>query len=98
MPRARHALKSNARSSTRRRPSRHRQSRAPRLRGRSNEDEAMRTAPAALVLAISFVLAVTAFAQAPLEDPRAAQQEAYRRWRETDPNLERDATSAGATL
>jgi hypothetical protein len=58
----------------------------------------MRTAPAALVLAISFVLAVTAFAQAPLEDPRAAQQEAYRRWRETDPNLERDATSAGATL
>ncbi len=66
----------------------------------------MRAAPAAFVLVMSFVmsfvmsvvLAVTAFAQAPVEDRRAAQQEAYRHWRETDPNLERDAVSAGATL
>ena len=29
---------------------------------------------------------------------REAMQEAYRSWRETDPTLERDATSAGATL
>jgi hypothetical protein len=35
--------------------------------------------------------------QAP-PDPSQAQQEAYRHWRETDPNLERDAASAGATL
>lgn len=40
---------------------------------------------------------VAAFAQAP-PDASEAQQEAYRHWRETDPNLERDATSAGATL
>jgi hypothetical protein len=49
------------------------------------------------VMAACFVLPLTAFAQAPLEDS-AAQQGAYRHWRETDPNLERDATSAGATL
>ncbi len=40
---------------------------------------------------------MAAFAQAP-PDPNEAQQEAYRHWRDTDPNLERDATSAGATL
>src|SRR5260221_12726360 len=40
---------------------------------------------------------VTALGQAP-RDASKAQQEAYRHWRETDPNLERDATSAGATL
>ncbi len=45
----------------------------------------------------AWFLAVAAFAQAP-PDTNAAQQEAYRHWRETDPNLERDATSAGATL
>jgi hypothetical protein len=44
------------------------------------------------------MLALTAFAQAPPDDSRAAPQDAYRHWRETDPNLERDATSAGATL
>ena len=48
--------------------------------------------------AAGFVLLVTAFAQAPVEDGSAAQQEAHRHWRETDPNLERDAVSAGATL
>ena len=58
----------------------------------------MTAAPAAFVLAMSLVLAVAAFAQAPLQDGRAAQQEAYRQWHATDPNLERDATSAGATL
>src|SRR5260221_13524360 len=40
---------------------------------------------------------VTALGQAP-RDASKAQQEAYRHWRETDPNLERDAASAGATL
>ena len=49
-------------------------------------------------VAAAFVLLVAAFAQAPPQDGRAAQQEAYRRWRETDPTLERDAASAGATL
>jgi hypothetical protein len=49
------------------------------------------------VVAGCLVLALTAFAQAPLEDS-AGQQAAYRHWRDTDPNLERDATSAGATL
>ena len=48
-------------------------------------------------LTAGLVLAVAALAQAP-PDPSEAQQEAYRHWRETDPNLERDATSAGATL
>ena len=48
-------------------------------------------------LAVASILVVAAFAQAP-SDSREAQQEAYRHWRETDPNLERDATSAGATL
>jgi len=46
----------------------------------------------------AWALGVVALAQAPLEEPRAAQQEAYRQWRKTDPDLERDATSAGATL
>ena len=58
----------------------------------------MSTAPAAFVLAMSFVVAVAALAQEPAQNGRAAKQEAYRHWRETDPNLERDATSAGATL
>jgi len=49
-------------------------------------------------VAAAFVLVVAAFAQAPPQDRRAARQEAYRRWRETDPTLERDAVSAGATL
>jgi hypothetical protein len=46
----------------------------------------------------ALVLGVAALAQTPLQEPRAAQQEAYRQWRKTDPDLERDATSAGATL
>lgn len=49
-------------------------------------------------LAAGLVLVAAAFAQAPVPDGSAAQQEAYRRWRDTDPNLERDATSGGATL
>jgi hypothetical protein len=48
--------------------------------------------------AAALVLVAAGFAQAPPPDARAARQEAYRHWRETDPNLERDATSAGATL
>jgi hypothetical protein len=48
-------------------------------------------------LAAASMLLVAAFAQAP-PDSSEAQQEAYRHWRETDPTLERDATSAGATL
>lgn len=48
-------------------------------------------------LAVASMFIVTAFAQAP-PDASEAQQEAHRHWRETDPNLERDATSAGATL
>ncbi len=53
---------------------------------------------AGLMLAGGLVLDVAVFAQEPLQDSNSAQQGAYRRWRETDPNLERDATSAGATL
>lgn len=49
-------------------------------------------------LAAGFVLVAAVFAQAPAPDSSVAQQEAYRRWRDTDPNLERDVTSAGATL
>ena len=49
-------------------------------------------------VAAAFVLVVAAFAQAPPQDRRAARQDAYRRWRETDPTLERDAAAAGATL
>jgi hypothetical protein len=45
----------------------------------------------------ALVLAAAAFAQAQ-PDTNSAQQEAYRHWRDTDPNLERDAPSAGATL
>jgi len=45
----------------------------------------------------ALVLTVAAVAQAP-PDSNAAQQDAYRHWRDTDPSLERDATSAGATL
>lgn len=52
----------------------------------------MRAAAAALVLA------GVALAQGPLLEGSAEQQEAYRRWRASDPNLERDAASAGATL
>lgn len=48
--------------------------------------------------AVALVLVLSAFAQAPIEDGRLAQQEAHRHWRETDPNLERDAPSTGATL
>jgi hypothetical protein len=48
-------------------------------------------------LSAGLVLIAAAFAQAP-PDSNGAQQEAHRHWRETDPNLERDATSAGATL
>jgi hypothetical protein len=47
--------------------------------------------------ATGLMLAVAAFGQEP-PDSNAAQQEAYRHWRETDPTLERDATSADATL
>jgi hypothetical protein len=57
-------------------------------------------APAASLVASlvgSLALALAAFAQAP-PDGNDAQQEAHRLWRETDPNLERDAASAGATL
>ena len=57
----------------------------------------MRPPSAGFMLAV-FALAVAAFAQAPPQDSSAAQQEAHRHWHETDPNLERDATSAGATL
>jgi hypothetical protein len=39
-----------------------------------------------------------AFAQPSAEPGRDALQEAYRNWRQADPALERDATSAGATL
>ena len=53
-------------------------------------------APAANVVA-SLALGLVAFAQAP-PNGNDAQQEAHRHWRETDPNLERDAASAGATL
>ena len=48
-------------------------------------------------LAAASMLVVVAFAQAP-PDNSEAQQQAYRHWHETDPSLERDATSAGATL
>ena len=48
-------------------------------------------------MAACFVLALPAFGQATPESD-AAQQEAYSHWRATDPNLERDASSAGATL
>ena len=48
-------------------------------------------------LSAGLVLIAAAFAQAP-PDGSGAQQEAHRHWRETDPDLERDATSAGATL
>jgi len=49
--------------------------------------------------AASLVLIVAALAQEPpTQDSNAAQQEAYRHWRETDPNLEGDAASSGATL
>ncbi len=47
---------------------------------------------------VALVLVLSAFAQAPIEDGRLAQQEAHRHWRESDPNLERDAPSTGATL
>ena len=43
------------------------------------------------------LLAAAAVAQE-RPDINAAQQDAYRHWREADINLERDATSAGATL
>jgi hypothetical protein len=58
--------------------------------------EAMKAPVAGLVA--GFALVVTAFAQAPPQGSSDAQQEAYRHWRETDPNLESDAISAGATL
>jgi hypothetical protein len=48
-------------------------------------------------LAAASMLVLAAFAQAP-PDNSEAQQEAYRQWRAADPNLERDAASAGATL
>ena len=48
-------------------------------------------------LAAASMLVLAAFAQAP-PDSSEAQQEAYRQWRAADPNLERDAASAGATL
>ncbi len=57
----------------------------------------MKSPAAGRVFITAFALATAGFAQAP-PDSNAAQQEAYRHWRETDPNLERDATSAGATL
>ena len=44
------------------------------------------------------LLVALATAQTSLQDARAVQQEAYRNWRQTDPTLERDAASAGATL
>ncbi len=47
---------------------------------------------------VALALVVAAFAQAPPQGGVQAQQEAYRHWRATDPNLERDALSAGATL
>jgi hypothetical protein len=46
------------------------------------------------LLLVSAALAQPLFAQS----SRGAQQEAYRNWRETDPTLERDAATAGATL
>ncbi|MEO8049222.1 MAG: hypothetical protein ABI833_02295 [Acidobacteriota bacterium] len=46
----------------------------------------------------ALALVVAAFAQAPQQDGGEKQQEAYRHWRATEPNLERDAVSAGATL
>src|SRR5712671_8106259 len=46
---------------------------------------------------VTGLVVVTALGQAP-PDASQAQQEAHRHWRETDPNLERDAISAGATL
>jgi hypothetical protein len=49
-------------------------------------------------LAAGSVLVAALFAQAPVPDSSVAQQDAYRRWRGTDPNLERDAISAGAIL
>ena len=49
-------------------------------------------------VAAALIMAAAAFAQAPPQDASKAQQDAHRQWRETDPNLERDATSAGATL
>jgi hypothetical protein len=55
----------------------------------------MRVLGASLVAGLA--LAASAFAQAP-PDANDAQRDAYRHWRETDPSLERDATSAGATL
>src|SRR5206468_1997131 len=47
-------------------------------------------------LVASVALAVAVLAQAP--ESNDVQQEAHRQWREIDPNLERDAASAGATL
>ena len=55
-------------------------------------------APVAGLVAAGLALIVTAFAQSPPQDSSEAQQEAHRHWRETDPNLESDAISAGATL
>jgi len=52
---------------------------------------------AAASLVATLALPFAAFAQAQ-PDGNEAQQEAHRHWRETDPNLERDAASAGATL
>jgi hypothetical protein len=46
----------------------------------------------------SLFLVAVAFAQLFAQQGREAQQEAYRNWRQTDPTLERDATTAGATL
>jgi hypothetical protein len=48
--------------------------------------------------AAAFLVVTSGFAQAPANDAPALPQQAYRNWRETDPNLERDATSAGPTL
>jgi len=46
----------------------------------------------------SLLLVSAVLAQTSVPLARDAYQEAYRKWRETDPNLERDAASAGATL
>ena len=46
----------------------------------------------------SLFLVALAFAPLFAQQEREAQQEAYRNWRQTDPALERDATTAGATL
>lgn len=49
-------------------------------------------------LLAGLLLSSTVFAQSALQESRASQQELYRTWRQTEPNLERDASSAGATL